>query len=76
MTEILNKKQMQSWASQVVLVVTNLFASAGDTRDVGSIPALGRYLEGRYGNSLQYSCLENPRDRRAWRATVYRLANN
>ena len=75
-TEILNKNQMQSWASQVVLVVKNLSANAGDTRDVGSIPALGRYLERRYGNPLQYSCLENPMDRRAWRATVYRLANN
>ena len=64
-TEILNKNQMQSWASQVVLVVKNLSANAGDTRDVGSIPALGRYLERRYGNPLQYSCLENPMDRRA-----------
>ena len=64
-TEILNKNQMQSWASQVVLVVKNLSANAGDTRDVGSIPALGRYLERRYGNPLQYSCLENATDRRA-----------
>ena len=64
-TEILNKNQMQSWASQVVLVVKDLSANAGDTRDVGSIPALGRYLERRYGDPLQYSCLENPMDRRA-----------
>ena len=77
MTERLNKNQMQSiWASQMVLVVKNLSANAGDTRDMGSILALGRYLEGGYGNPLQYSCLENPMDRRAWRARVYRLANN
>ena len=77
MTERLNKNQMQSiWASQMVLVVKNLSANAGDTRAMGSILALGRYLEGGYGNPLQYSCLENPMDRRAWRATVYRPANN
>ena len=68
MTERLNKNQMQSiWASHVVLVVKNLCANAGDTRDVGSIHALERYLEGGYGNPFQYSCLENPIDRIAWR---------
>jgi len=35
---------------------------AGDTGDIGSIPGSGRSLEGRNGNSLQYSCLENPMD--------------
>ena len=45
------------WASQVVLVIKNPPASAGD---VGSIPGSGRSPgEGR-GNPLQYSCLENP----------------
>ena len=34
-------------------------------------PELARSLEGRHGNPLQYSCLENPMDRRAWRATVH-----
>ena len=57
----------------MVLVVKNLSANAGDTRAMGSILALGRYLEGGYGNPLQYSCLENPMDRRAWRATVHRV---
>ena len=46
--------------SQVVPVVKNLPANAGDTRDVGSIPGLGRCPGGENGNNLlQYSCLEN-----------------
>ena len=48
----------QERASQVVLVVKNLPASAGDIRDVGSLPGLGRSGVGN-GNPLQYSCLEN-----------------
>ena len=44
--------------------------------DVGLIPGLGRFPEGRNGNSLQYSCLENPRDRGAWWATVYEAAKS
>ena len=48
----------------------NLPASAGDTRDMGSIPGLGRSPGGGNGNPLQYSCLENSVDRGAWRATV------
>ena len=51
-------------------------AKAGDIRDVGSSPGLGRSLGGGYGNPLQYSCLENPMDRGAWRATVHRLAKS
>ena len=47
-------------ASQVVLVVKNLPANAGDIRDVGLIPGLGRSPGGGYGTPLQYSCLENP----------------
>ena len=53
----------------------NPLASAGDVRDVGSIPGLGRSPGGRHGNPLQYSCLENPMDRGAWLATVLRVAN-
>ena len=45
-------------------------ASAGDTRDEGSIPASGRPPGGGNGNPLQHSCLENPSDRGAWWATV------
>ena len=54
-------------ASQVALVVKNPPAKAGDTRDVGSIPGLGRSPGGRHGNPLQSSCLENPVDSAAWR---------
>ena len=57
-----------------MLVVKNLSANAGDIRDVGSIPGLGRSPGGGHGNPLQYSCLENPTDRGAWQATVHRVA--
>ena len=40
------------WASQVVLVVKDLPASAGDLRDIGSIPELGRSPEEGQGNPL------------------------
>ena len=62
-------------ASQVVLVVNNLPTDAGDIRDAGWIPGLGRSSGGGLGNPLQYSCLDNPRDREAWWATVHRVAN-
>ena len=45
-------------------------ASASNVGDVGSIPGSGRSPGEGNGNPLQYSCLENPMDRRAWRATV------
>ena len=48
------------WASQVVLVVKNPPANAGDKRDAGSIPELGRSSKGGNGNPLQYPYLENP----------------
>ena len=60
-------------ASQVALVIKNLLDNAGD---LGSIPGLGRYPEGRHGNPLQYSCLENPMDRGAWQATVHGFAKS
>ena len=60
-------------ASQVALGVKNLSVNAGDIRDTGSIPGLGRSPGGGHGNPLQYSCLENPMDRGAWRATVHRM---
>ena len=58
------------WASQVILVVKNSPANAGDIRDAGSIPGSGRSLGGGHGNPLQYSCLEKPMDRGAWWAAV------
>ena len=60
-------------ASQVALVVKNLPAKGGDLKDVGLIPGLRRSLGGRNGNPHQYSCLENPKDQKAWRATVHRI---
>ena len=48
-------------------MVKNLPASAGDVRDLGLIPGLGRSPRGRNGYPLQYSCLENSMDRGAWR---------
>ena len=49
-------------------VVKNPPANA---EDMGSIPGLRRYPEEENGNPLQYSCLGNPMDRRAWQATVH-----
>ena len=60
----------------VVLVVKNLPTSAGDIRDMASVPGLGRSSGGGHGNPLQYSCLENPMDRGAWLATVHRVAKS
>ena len=62
--------------SQVALVVKNLPANAGDVRDAGSIPELGRSPGEGNGYPLQYSCLENPMDRGAWWATVYRVSES
>ena len=50
-------------ASQVAVVVENLPANAGNVRDAGLIPGLGRSSGGRHGHPLQYSCLENPMER-------------
>ena len=60
-----------AWASQVALVAKNPPAKTGDLRDLGSIPRSGRCPRGGNGNPLQYSCLENPKDRGAWQATVH-----
>ena len=45
-----------------------------EVRDSGSIPGSGRSPGGGHGNPLWYSCLENPMDRGAWRATVHGVA--
>ena len=60
-------------ASQLMLVVKNTPATAGDIRDAGLIPESGRSPGGEHGNPLQYSCLENPINRAAWQATVHRF---
>ena len=56
--------------------IKNSLANAEDTGDVDSISESGRSPEEGNGNPLQYSCLENPMDRRAWWATVYGVAKN
>ena len=56
-----------------MLVVKNLLASAGDVRDIDSIPGLERYPGEGHDNPLQYSCLENPMDREAMWTTVHRV---
>ena len=63
-------------ASQVALAVKNPPANAGDARDAGLIPGLGRSPEEEHSNPLQYSCLENPMDRGAWWATVRGVAKS
>ena len=60
-------------AFQVVLVVKNPPASAGDVRDPVSIPGWGRSPGEEHGNPLKYSFLENPTDRGAWRTMVHRV---
>ena len=60
-----------SWASQVAPVVKNPPANAGDVRDVGLILGLERFPGGGHGSPLQFSCLESPMDRGAWKATVH-----
>ena len=54
----------------------NAPVNAGDIRDEGSIPGLGRSPGGKHGNPLQYFCLENPMDRRSWQATVHGVAKS
>ena len=51
-------------------MVRNLPASAGDARDVGSVPGSGRSSGVGNDTPLQYFCLENSMDRGAWQATV------
>ena len=60
----------------MALLVKNLPTNAGDLREEvrtldGKIPESVRSPRGRYGNPLQYSCLENPMDRGAWWTTVH-----
>ena len=57
-------------------VIKNLPANAGDIRDSGSIRGLGRSPGGGNVNPLQKSCLKNPMDKGAWRATVHGVAKS
>ena len=57
-------------------MVKNPPANAGDLRDAGSIPGLGRSPGGGHGNKLEYSCLEDPMDKGAQQATVHGVAKS
>ena len=73
-----DEAENMGWAQKtsmlVVLVVKNPLANARDPRHADSIPGLGRSHGEVNGNPLQCSCLKNPMDRRAWWATVQRVA--
>ena len=57
-------------------MVKNPHANTGDVRDMGLIPGSGRSPGEGHGNPLEYSCLENPTDRRGWWATVHGVAES
>ena len=63
-------------ASQVALAIKNPPANAGGGRDAGWTPGSGRSPGEGHGNPPQYSCLENPMDRRAWWAIVHGAAKS
>ena len=71
-SEVMDKDR----ASQVAGVAKSRPAAAGDTQDLGLILESGRSPGGGHGNPLQYSCLENPIDRGAWRAVGHRVAKS
>ena len=60
----------------MVIVVKNLPANAGDARDMDSIPGSGRSPGRENSNPLQYSCLENPMDRKALPVTVFKVTKS
>ena len=60
----------------VAQLVNNLPAKAGDARDLSSIPGSERSPGEGNGSLLQYYCLEDPMDRGAWLATVYKVAKS
>ena len=64
------------WASPSGSVAKNPPANEEDGRDAGAIPGSGRVPGGANGNPHPYSCLENPKDRGAWRATVHGISKS
>ena len=66
------KRDLSLLKGNVALVV-KICLPMQETRDVGSVPGSGRSLGGGNGSPLQYSCLEIPMDRGAWRAIVHRV---
>ena len=73
---VFEQKQATEWASQAALEVKNLPTKAGDLRDVGLIPGVGRSPEGGNSSPCQYSCPENPMGRGPWTATVHGVAES
>ena len=65
-----------SWASQLALVIKNMPANARTSNRPGFNPQAGKIPGGEHSNPHQYSCLENPMDREAWRGTVHRVAQS
>ena len=76
MSSLLNVRASYTYLGWLSWLKKHLSSTAGDTRDVSSIPGLGRSPGEENGNPLWYSCLENPLDRGAWRATVHRIAES
>jgi len=60
----------------ILLTKYRVVCDAGAAGDMGSIPESGRFPGGGHGSPLQYSCLENPKDRGAWRAIVHRVTKS
>ena len=56
--------------------VKKLPAKAGGVGGAGSIPGSGRSPGGEHGSPLQHSCLENPMDTEAWRATIHSITES
>ena len=61
----------ETWASQLVIVVKNLPANAGDA---GSVSGWGKSSGEGNGYPPQYSCLKNSMDRGAWQAPIHGVA--
>ena len=68
--------RMRTGAPQVVQVLKNTPANAEELRDAGSIPGSERSPGVGNGNPLQYSCLQNPMDRGAWRDAIHGVAQS
>ena len=60
----------------MVLVVKNPPVNTGDIRDMNLMCDWGRHPEGGHGNPVQYSCMENPKDRGAWKGAVHRVVKD
>ena len=61
---------------QSAIELNTILPASADVRGAGLIPGLGGSPGGRHGSPLQYSCLENPMDRGAWRATGHGVAKS